>query len=301
MHDTIIIGAGIAGLTAALYASRKRMDFLILSSDFGGQFNVSGKVYNYPGIVETTGQELTEKMMKQMKENDVNVKQETVESIEKSDDGFIVKTGKSEYETKTVIIAAGARARKLGVPGEEELANKGVTYCSICDGPLFKGKDVAIIGAGNAGLEGADFMLDIAKSIKIIDTNNESPAHEYLKEKILDHEKVEFINKADVKEIYGDKFVEGLKYEKDGEEHDLKVQGVIIEIGRVPNTDFLGDFVEKDEHDHIKIDCRTHTSQEGVFAAGDCASGHEYQYVIAAGQGCMALLKVARYLANRKE
>ena len=302
MHETIIIGAGIAGLTAAIYAARKRMDFLIISEDFGGQFNVSGEVVNYPGIIETTGADFEKIMEKQMKFNKVDVRQEKVAKIEKISKGnFRIVTNKGKHETKTIIIATGARPRKLDVPGEKEFANKGLTYCAICDGPLFTGKKVAIIGGGDAGLEAADFMLNIAKDIKMLESMEKSKAHEYLQQRIFSQKKVEFINKAAVKEIYGRKFVEGLKYERDGKVNDLKVDGIIIEIGRAPNTELFRGLVELDEHNHVAIDQQTRTSVQGIFAAGDCASGHEYQYVIAAGQGCMALLKAARYLAKKKE
>ncbi|MFO8016242.1 MAG: FAD-dependent oxidoreductase [Candidatus Woesearchaeota archaeon] len=300
-RECIIIGAGIAGLTAAVYAARKRMDFLILSTDFGGQFNVSGEVLNYPGIVKTTGAEFSEKMLEQMKFNDVDVKQETVQAVEKlENDNFNIKTNKNEYRARAIIICSGARARKLNVPGEKGFANKGVTYCSVCDGPLFKGKKVAVIGGGNSGFEAADFMLNIAEKIYLLDAADEPNAQEYLVERINGNDKVEYINEANIKEIRGDKFVKGLKYEKDRKEHDIEVEGVIIEIGRVPNTGPFRELVKTDEHGHIIINQNTETSAEGAYAAGDCASGGEYQYCIAAGQGCMALLKAARYLAKKE-
>lgn len=302
MHDTIIIGAGIAGLTAAIYAARKRMDFLLISQDFGGQFNVSNEILNYPGIIRTTGMELSSAMQEQMEFNNVKIEIADVHAVTRLNDGnFRVITGKKDYKTRSVIIAAGARARKLDVPGEERFANKGVAYCSVCDGPLFKGKKVAVIGGGNAGFEAADFMLNIAEKIYIIDSAEKSIAHEYLQERMKGQRKVEYINNAKAREIAGKDFVTGLVYEREGQIKKIEVEGIIIEIGRVPNTEPFRNLVKTDEHGHIMIDCETNTSVEGIFAAGDCASGHEYQYVIAAGQGCMALLKAARYLARKKE
>ncbi|MFH1787974.1 MAG: NAD(P)/FAD-dependent oxidoreductase [Candidatus Altiarchaeota archaeon] len=301
MHDTVIIGAGIAGLTAAIYASRKRMKYEIISSNFGGQFMSSGEVLNYPGIVATTGAEFSSIMEEQAKANDVNVKLETVNEVRREGSNFLVVTDKAEYETQTVIIATGARARKLGVPGEERLARKGVAYCSICDGPLFSGMDVAIVGGGNAALEAVDFMKDIASSIHMMVRGDSFTGHEYLIEKVNANPKVQVHFNADTIEILGDDFVFEIKYVQEGEEKKLSVKGVIIEIGRVPNTEVFNGFVELDEHQHVKVDCQANTSVPGVFAAGDCASGHEYQYIIAAGQGCMALIKSARYLANKKE
>jgi len=168
MHDTIIIGAGIAGITAAIYASRKRMRYEIVSSDFGGQFLASGEVLNYPGIVSTTGAEFSQKMEEQMRFNNVNLRYETVQKILRKGKDFIVHTDANEYETRTVLIASGSSPRRLGIPGEKELANKGITYCSICDGPLFSGMDIAVIGGGNSALEAVDFMKDIAKSIHVL-------------------------------------------------------------------------------------------------------------------------------------
>ncbi len=300
MYDTIIIGAGIAGLTAAIYASRKNMKFEILSTDFGGQFMESGEVLNYPGIVKTNGEGFASKMEEQIKFNDVDVKQETVKEVKKKDSTFIVVSDKKEYETKTVIIVSGARPRKLGVPGEEKFAKKGVTYCAVCDGPLFSDKEVAVVGGGASALEAVDFMKDVAKKIYLIVLEDRLGGHEYLQDNIKKIKNLEIIYNAETKEILGDKFVKSLKYQKDGEESEVEVEGVIIEIGRIPNTEPFENLVKMDEHKHIDIDCGTRTDVEGIFAAGDCASSHEYQYVIAAGQGCMALLKAARYLAGRK-
>jgi thioredoxin-disulfide reductase len=301
MYDTIIIGAGIAGLTAAIYASRKKMSFEIFSTDFGGQFMVSGEVLNYPGITKTTGAEFSMKMEEQIKFNNVNVKTETVKEIKKEGTNFKVTTDKGEYDTRSIIIATGARARKIGVPGEEKLANRGVTYCSICDGPLFANKEVAVIGGGDAALEAVDFLKEIVSKIHMLVIGDKFTGHEYLIERVQENPKVNVLFNATTTEILGDKFVTGLKYKQGDEEKELKVQGVIIEIGRVPNTETFNDLVQLDEHKHIKIDCQAKTNVPGVFAAGDCASGHEYQYVIAAGQGCMALIKAARYLAKKKE
>ena len=298
MYDTIIVGAGIAGLTASIYASRKRMKFEIISADFGGQFMVSGEVLNYPGITKTTGVEFSSKMEEQLKFNNVNVIKETIKEIKKQDKFFKVITDKKEYDTKTVIIATGARARELGVPGEQEFKNKGITYCSICDGPLFSGKDVVVIGGGDAALEAVDFLKDIVSKIYMLVRGDKFTGHEYLVERINQNKKIEVIFNADTTKITGTQFVEGITYKQKEQEKQLKVQGVIVEIGRIPNTEPFKDLLQLDDHKHIIIDCQAKTSVPGIFAAGDCASGHEYQYVIAAGQGCMALIKTARYLAD---
>lgn len=300
MHEVIIVGGGIAGCTAAIYASRKRMRFLLITKKFGGQFLESGEILNYPGIVKTGGAEFSSIFEKQLEFNDIKPNTgETVETVEKAETGFKVISDKDSYETRTVIIATGSKPSKLDVPGEAQYANKGVTYCSICDGPLFSGKDIAIIGGGNSALEGVDFTKDIARKIYLINIGKEFNAHEYLIEKVTSYKNVEVINEARTTQILGDRFVTGLIYEKNGQKSRLDVGGIIVEIGRQPATDFLKGFLELDEHKHITIDCQGKASVEGVFAAGDCASGHEYQYTIAAGQGCMALLKAARYIVNK--
>ena len=301
MYDTIIIGAGIAGLTAAMYAARKRMNYELITTQFGGQFMVSGEVLNYPGIVKTTGVELNSIMEEQMKFNEVQTVKETVTEVKKEGENFKVFTDQKTYETKTVIITTGSHPRKLNVPGEKEFEKKGVTYCSICDGPLFSGMNVAIVGGGSSALEAVDFLKDIATKIYLIVRGDSLTGHEYLIEKIKNNSKVEILFNTDTKEIKGDKLVTGVKVEQEGKEKELAVKGVIIEIGRIPNTEPFSKLVELDEHKHIVIDCQSQTKVPGIFSAGDCASGHEYQYVIAAGQGCMALLKAARYLANKND
>ena len=190
MYDTIIVGAGIAGLTASIYASRKRMSFEIISTDIGGQFMVSGEVLNYPGITKTTGVEFSSKMEEQLKFNNISPIKETIKEIKKQDKFFKIITNKKEYETKTVILATGARARELGVPGEQEFKNRGITYCSICDGPLFAGKEVAVIGGGDAALEAVDFLKDIVSKIYLLVKGDKFTGHEYLIERINQNQKI---------------------------------------------------------------------------------------------------------------
>jgi len=298
MYDLIIIGAGITGQTAAIYAARNRMNYLLIAKDVGGQFMESGEVLNYPGIIKTNGADFLEVMEKQLQFNGVEPVLDEISSIKKLKKGFKLFGKKKQYESKTIIIATGSTPRKLNVPGEKELAKRGVTYCSICDGPLFSGMDVAIIGGGNSALEAVESMQRIAKKVYLLNITKKFIAHKYLIEKISSYKNVKVITEAKSTEILGEKLVKGIKYEKDGIAHELKVQGVIIEIGRIPKTDFVKGLVDFDSHNHIEIDCWARTSVKGIFAAGDCADGHEYQYVISAGQGCIALLKAVRYLAS---
>lgn len=299
-YETIIIGAGMSGMTAALYASRKRMNYKIISTDIGGQFLVSGEVLNYPGIVQTSGIEFKSVMEKQMEANQVKISQETVAEVKKDGQDFEVITDKNQYKTKSIIVATGSKARKLNVPGEEKFAKRGVTYCSICDGPLFSDMEVAVIGGGDSAMEAVDFLKGICKKIYMIVQGESLTGHEYLQERTRENSEVEILYNTETTEILGDKLVSGIKVEQDGKEKKLEVRGVIIEIGRIPHIEPFKKLVKLDDDGHIEIDCQMQTSVPGIFAAGDVASGHEYQYVISAGQGCMALLKVARYLAGKE-
>ena len=296
VYDTIIIGAGIAGITAAIYASRKRMNFEIISSDFGGQTLISGEILNYPGLIKTNGSDFNRILKEQIKFNNINIKIETILKIKKKNNHFVVISNKDKYETKTVILTTGSNPKRLDIPGENKFAKKGVTYCSICDGPLFAGKEVIVIGGGNSALESVNFLENIASKIYIILRGDKFTGHEYLIEQAKNNPKLKIIFNANITEIFGDNFVKGIKYIKDKVENKLKVSGVIVEIGRVPNTKFVEDLVKLDLDKHILVDCQGRTNIPGIFAAGDCASGHEYQYVISAGQGCMALIKAARYI-----
>ena len=299
IYETIIVGAGIAGCTAAIYASRKKMNYLIIADKFGGQFMESGEVLNYPGIKETTGAEFSSKMEEQLKFNNVKVQTNTIlKKIVKKKGNFLLKTSKGDYFTKTILLCTGSHPRKLNVTGEDKFQKMGVTYCAICDGPLFAKKDVAIIGGGDSALEAVDFMGKIANKIYLVLRGDKLTAHEYLQESVKKNPKVKIIYNANTTEIFGDKFVTGMKYEINQKVKELKVQGIFVEIGRVANTDFAKGLVEIDEHGHLVVNCSAETSVPGIFAAGDCSSVHEYQYVISAGTACIALLKAAKYLAK---
>ena len=301
VYETIIIGAGIAGLTAAIYASRKRMNYLILSEDFGGQINISGEIENYPGFAKTNWVEFGKRFQEQIKYNNIKINYESIKNITKSKNVFEVRTNKTIYKTHTVILCSGARARELNVSGEKRLLGKGLTYCAICDGPLFKNKTVAVIGGGDSAMEAVDFLKDIVKKIYIITINPELRGHEYLIERVKKTKNARLITNATTKEISGDKSVTAIKYEQDNKVKQLNVQGIFVEIGRIPNTELVTRFVNLDKDRHVVVNKFSETNVPGFFAAGDCTDIHAYQFIIAAGQGCTALLRAVNYLHQLKE
>ena len=302
LYETTIIGGGIAGCTAAIYAARKRMDYLFLTEIVGGQFMESGDIFNYPGFNQIKGFDFAETIRKQLEFNQVKVKEGIlVNKIEKKGKHFLLRTTTGEFLSKTIIIATGSHPHTLNVPGEEKYRKMGVTYCAICDGPLYKDNEVAVIGGGNSALEAVDFLINIAKKIYLLNVNpNFNNAHKYLLEKAVKNKKVKIIYNAQTTAVVGDRFVSGIEYKQKGKKQLLSVKGVFVEIGRIPATTFLKGFLKLDEHEHVQIDEQTNTSVPGIFAVGDCSSVHEYQYIIAAGQGCIALLKAAKYLARLK-
>jgi len=301
VYETIIIGAGIAGLTAAIYASRKRMNYLIFSEDFGGQINISGEIENYPGFAKTNWVEFGKRFQEQIKYNNIKINYESIKNITKSKNVFEVRTNKTIYKTHTVILCSGARARELNVSGEKRLLGKGLTYCAICDGPLFKNKTVAVIGGGDSAMEAVDFLKDIVKKIYIITINPELRGHEYLIERVKKTKNARLITNATTKEISGDKSVTAIKYEQDNKVKQLNVQGIFVEIGRIPNTELVTRFVNLDKDRHVVVNKFSETNVPGFFAAGDCTDIHAYQFIIAAGQGCTALLRAVNYLHQLKE
>lgn len=301
MYDLIIIGAGPAGITAAIYAARRKVNTLVLSKDIGGQAATTGEIENYTGFTVVTGAELAKKFSEHIKEFDVNIKEgEEVKKVEKKGREFRVKTSKGEYEAKALIIATGAKPKKLGVPGEDEYLNKGVAYCATCDAPLFAGRDVAVVGGGNAALKSAIQLMNIAKKVYIINLNNDISGEAVMKDKVLAHKNVKIISNAKTTGIFGKKFVSGIRYEKDGKVQEIKVGGVFIEIGYVPSSDLIN-FVEKNGCKEIKVGCNSHTNVSGLFAAGDVSDVPYKQIIIAAGEGCKAALAAFDYLIKKKQ
>lgn len=285
----------MAGVTAAIYASRKKMDFVLLSKNFGGQLNMVGKVENFPFFKETNWKDLKQRLREQVDYLGIDFERVKVERIEETEGGFRVMTGDNEYDTRTVIVATGSEPRKLTVPGAAKFTGRGVEYSFVSDAPHFEGERVAVIGGGDSAMEATDFLLKFAEKIYVLNITEEIEAHESLME-VLENEHVEVINGAETTEIIGEDRVEGLKYIKDGRENGIEVSGVFPAIGMKPQTEFLESFLELNESGHVKVDSYCRTSVPGVFAAGDCTDVHEYQLTVAVGYGTVALLKAAEYL-----
>ena len=300
MYDLIIIGAGPAGITAAIYAARKRMNFMVVTKDIGGQTAWSGDIENYTGYQFITGPELTAKFEEHMRRYNIEVREnEPAIEIKKIQDKVLVKTGKGEYEAYAAIIASGKKSKELSVAGEIEFKNRGLTYCATCDGPLFAGKDVAVIGGGNSALDATLQLMNIAHSVYVINIAPFLGGDAIMREKVLSSNIVKVINNARVSAILGDKMVSGLKIMRDGKDEVLAIQGVFVEVGLVPNSGFAQP-IEKNELGEIKINNRNETSLPGIFAAGDVTDVTEKQIVIAAGEGSKTALSVFKYLAQHK-
>lgn len=302
-YDLIIIGGGPAGVSAAVYAARKKLHTLFITSEWGGQSVVSEQIFNWIGTPSIGGAELAENLKKHVMANvgeDLEVKEgEKVIDINKSGENFLVKIESgTEFETKTVLIAAGSGRRKMTAKGADALEHKGLTYCASCDGPLFSGMDVAVIGGGNAGFESAAQLLAYCSSVTLLNRSETFRADEITVEKVLSNPKMKALKNVDILEIKGDKFVEGLIY-KDmvtGEEKELKVAGIFVEIGQIPNTDFAKNVVALDEYNRIKINpLNQQTETPGIWAAGDCTNILYHQNNIASGDAVRALEDI--YLA----
>ena len=298
IYDLVIIGAGPAGITAAIYASRKRLDTLVISKDIGGQAALSGDVENYTGYQFISGPELALKFEEHLKKFDITLKEgEAVLELGKAGNLISVRTDKGSYEARCAIIASGKRSRELGCPGEKEFKNKGLTYCATCDGPLFSGKDVAVIGGGNSALDAAIQLIKIANKIYLVNIAESLTGDTVMREIVEANPKVTILNKARVSAILGDRMVHSIRVNSADKEELLAVKGVFVEIGLIPNSEFVPG-VEKNDLREIKVNSYNETNVPGIFAAGDVSDVPEKQIVIAAGEGSKAALGVFKYLIH---
>jgi alkyl hydroperoxide reductase subunit F len=300
IYDLIIIGAGPAGITAAVYAARKKIDTLVVTKDIGGQAALSGDIQNYTGYQFISGPELAEKFEEHMRKFNFDIREnEEVTKLDAKQNNFLIKTDKNSYRAKAVIVASGKKSRELGVSGEKKFKNKGLVYCATCDAPLFSGDDVAVIGGGNSSLDATLQLMKIANHVYVINITNHLIGDEIMQEKIKKSKKVSILNNSQVIEILGDDFVNAIKIEKDKKEETLAVQGIFVEIGLTPNSNFTVD-LNKTKSGEIKVNNKNITNIPGIFAAGDVTDVFEKQIIIAAGEGAKAALSVFHYLSSRK-
>src|SRR3989338_1894132 len=324
MLDLLIIGGSAAATAAGIYGIRRVLNLKIITKEFGGEVITSGEIGNWPGDGTTDGLTLSDKFLKHLEHYKVDIEEGVeVEKITKQDDGtFCISTNKAgspgmagekmteggdgalkcDYTAKAVIVATGVHPRELGIPGEKEYRNKGVSYCSTCDMPLFAGKTVAVIGGGNSALESGLMGVDIAKKVYVINKNAFFKGEDVLIKKLESaKEKVRILYEAKTTEIVGDKFVTGFKYNyKDGKEQKLNVDGIFIHIGSIPNSHVVSEEVERDKFGAIKVNLNCETNIPGLYAAGDVTDVSFKQIVIAAGQGCIAALSAVQYLNKLK-
>ncbi|MFA6278501.1 MAG: FAD-dependent oxidoreductase [Candidatus Paceibacterota bacterium] len=296
MYDLIIIGGGPAGVAAGIYAARKHLKAVLIAEEIGGQSVVSSGIENWIGMPKISGADFAKSMREHLEvvKGDIVTLAigERVVSLESQLGGFTAKTksGK-EFSAKAVLIASGASRRKLDIPGADKFEHKGVTYCASCDGLLFSGMDVAVVGGGNAGFETALQLLAYAKSVTLIHRHAEFKADQITIEKTRAHPNMHIIAHAEPTEVIGEQFVTGLKYKDKGSDEirEVSVSGIFVEAGVVPNTQFAEGFVELDAVKRVKTDPHNqHTSVEGIWAAGDCTDELYHQNNIAAGDGVKA-------------
>lgn len=297
MYDLLIIGGGPAGTSAGVYASRKQLKTLFITSEWGGQSTVSTDIQNWIGTPSISGDDLAKSFRQHLETyagEHVKIKSGVMATgLSKIDDGYEVTLSDGSTHTgKAVLIASGSVRRKLEVPGADTFEHKGLTYCASCDGPVFAGQDVAVIGGGNAGFETAAQLLAYCKSVTLLQYGPEYKADPVTVIKVLAHENMTGILNAETKAVEGEAFVSGITYKDQisGEEKTIPVTGIFVEIGMVPSTDFAADLVERDSYNRITIDPWTQkTSAAGIWAAGDCTNIRYHQNNIAAGDAVRAL------------
>lgn len=306
MYDIAIIGAGPAGMTAGVYAARKKLKTILLSKDIGGQAAWSSDIENYLGFSMVTGAELTTKFehhLEKFKDDvELRVLQHGVEKIEKLDANFKIHADGKTITARAVIIAGGKVPRHLDIPGEKEFLNKGVSYCAWCDGPIFEGKDIVVAGGGNAALDAVLNVSKMVRNIYVVNLAPELTADPVMVDKVMQLPHVRVMNNTELLRIVGDKFLSGVevKDRDKGTHKTLDVEGIFIEVGSVPATDYLHNFLKLNHEGEIIIDKNNMTSQAGVFAAGDITDVIEKQIIVAAGEGAKAAIQASQYLTKQK-
>ncbi len=318
VYDLIIVGGSAAATAAGVYAARRGLNFKIITKEFGGEVATSGEIGNWPGIPTTDGVTLAEQFRNHLKFYNVEPEEGVeVEHIIKQEDGLFCITAKHDdmtmagdkidqpgsaaptcdYEAKAVIVTTGVHPRSLNVPGEKEFRNKGVSYCTTCDGPIFQGKITATIGGGNSALESALMLADISSKVYVVNKNSSFKGEDVLIENLKKKPNVEILYNAKTTQIIGEQFVNSLKYQdQSGAEQEIKVDGIFVHVGQLPNSHVAPTTVERDAFGQIKVNANCETNIPGLYAAGDVTDVPFKQIVIAAGQGCTATLSAVQYL-----
>lgn len=310
MYDLAIIGGGPAGVSAGVYAARKQLKTILITDTFGGQSTDSMGIENWIGTKKISGPDFGKMLEDHLRayagarpddpvgRESLEIKVgERVSKVSKSENIFNIETGSGTYQAKTVLVTTGSTRRKLDVPGAKEFENKGISYCASCDGPLFSGQDLAVIGGGNAAFETAAQLLSYAKSVTLINRSDNFKADEITVNKVLSHPNMKAVKNAVLKEIKGNKFVESLVYTEGGEDKEIKVAGIFAEIGLIPTTEFVKDLVPLNQYGQIVVDPKNQKTQiDGVWAAGDSTDGLYHQNNIASGDAVKALEDIYLHL-----
>lgn len=300
IENVIILGAGPAGLSAALYAARAELDPLVFTGmSLGGQASLTHTIENYPGFPEGVGgSALGELFQKQAERFGARFEFDVVTEVDLIQSPYVVKTYSQQFKTKSLIISTGANSNLLNIPGEKELTGKGVSYCGTCDGWFFKGKKVVVVGGGDSALEEGIFLTRYATSVTIVHRRDSLRAGRILQSRAMENEKISFIWDSVVKEIHGVNEVKSVLLEnvKTGEISTLQTDGVFIFIGHTPNTEIFKDYLEMDKDGFLIVDEEMHTDKEGVYAAGEVMDPHYRQVVTSAGMGAAAAIEATRYL-----
>ncbi|TSC84439.1 MAG: Alkyl hydroperoxide reductase [Parcubacteria group bacterium Gr01-1014_17] len=305
-YDLAIIGGGPAGVAAGVYAARKKLKTVFITKDWGGQSSVSTGIENWIGTVRLDGAELAKNLEVHLRAyiaDTVTIQDgEWVQHVAQNGADFRITTDAGAYDARAVLVATGSARRKLQAKGADRLEHKGITYCASCDGPVFAGKNVAVIGGGNAAFETAAQLLAYCPTVTIIHRRDSFKADEIIVERVLANPKTRVIKNADITEVKGEKFVQEIIYKDKttGVEQSLAVEGVFVEIGSTPATDFVAEIVKRNHYNQIITDSKTQrASIEGVWAAGDCTDGLYHQNNIAAGDAVKALEDVYLYLHGK--
>lgn len=303
IYDLTIIGGGPAGVAAGVYAARKELKTLFITKDWNSQSTVSEGIENWIGTVKISGADFAKSLERHLKAYSKDVvdihEGESCDKIEKTDAGFKIITSKGSYESKTILIATGSFRRKLDIPGADIFEHKGLTYCASCDGPMFSGQDVVVVGGGNAAFESASQLLAYCKTVTLLNRSDKFRADPVTIDAVSKNSHFKVIKNAIPKEVKGDKFVTSFVYTDSmtNTDNELTVTGIFVEIGSIPTTYFAKDIVKMTEIGHIVTDPRNQqTSIKGIWAAGDCTDGLYHQNNIAAGDAVKALEDIYLFL-----